>query len=69
MMTVADIISTVGHRKFAEALGVKQTAVSNMKSDNRIPAKKYRLVCRLCSEHGLPQPVDDLFSFDVEGAR
>ncbi|WP_092687257.1 hypothetical protein [Tranquillimonas rosea] len=57
----------IGHREFAEALGVKPSAVSNMKSSNRIPAKKYLLVCQLCGQHELSPPDCQLFTFDPGG--
>lgn len=65
MMTVTDIVQAIGHAAFAEAIGVLPSAVSNMKRDNRIPAKKYRIVRALCARHKLPEPDEGLFSFDA----
>ncbi|WP_171178625.1 hypothetical protein [Ruegeria sp. HKCCD8929] len=69
MMTVAEITDAVGIRKFAKALGVKSPAISNMRSANVIPAKKYTIVCELCREHGLAAPEQRLFSFDKPSKR
>lgn len=64
MMTVSEIVQAVGHTAFAEAIGVKPQAVSNMKAANRIPAKKYQLVRAVCAAHNLSEPDASIFSFD-----
>jgi hypothetical protein len=64
MMTVRQIVEAVGHRTFAEALGVVPSAVSNMKAADLIPAKKHKIVVHICAQHDLPAPPDSLFSFD-----
>lgn len=64
MMTVRQIVEAVGHRTFAETLGVVPSAVSNMKAANLIPAKKYDIVVHVCAQHDLPEPPKSLFTFD-----
>ncbi|QBR35732.1 hypothetical protein ETW23_05840 [Leisingera sp. NJS201] len=64
MMNVRAISDAVGIQNFAAALGVRPSAVSNMRSANSIPAKKYAIVCWLCEARGLPEPDRSLFSFD-----
>lgn len=65
MKQVKDITAAVGIRAFADAIGVKPPAVSNMRAANSIPARKYLLVCDLCDRNGLARPPFDLFSFEA----
>lgn len=64
MQTVSDILDAIGHKAFAQAIGVTLSNVTHMRKNGRFPSKKYILIKALCAERGLPEPAPALFAFD-----